>query len=120
MTLEHSHRFDRSRSAVEKGVLVANGCSGARLSTANYVKLLRPMRLDEYQIGFAEYPWLPAISPFALWQASDPESLPWYGAYNATKHDREGAFDAGTLAHAVTAVCACLAMIAAQYGSPYG
>jgi hypothetical protein len=77
------------------------------------------MRLDEYQIGFAQYPWLPPVSPFVHWQASAPtKSLSWYAAYNATKHDREGAFDAGALADAVAAVCACAALIVAQYGSP--
>jgi hypothetical protein len=31
-----------------RGVLAPNGCSPARLSTADYVKILKPMRLDEY------------------------------------------------------------------------
>jgi hypothetical protein len=104
--------------AQSKGVLAANDYSKSRPTMVDYVKLLKPMRLDEYEIGLPQYPWLPPVSPFAGWEPMNPsKSLPWHTAYNATKHDREGAFHAGTLKCAVAAVCACAVLIVAQYGS---
>lgn len=88
-----------------------------RLSTADYVKLLPAMRLDEYRVTFSHYPWLDGISPFLGWDASQPtKSLAWYDGYNAVKHDREGAFHQASLQNAITSVAAVWVMIAAQFG----
>ena len=50
--------------------------------------------LTEFEIILPLYPWLDPIWPFRGWDASHPtQSLPWYDAYNAAKHDRESHFD---------------------------
>lgn len=104
-----------------KGILVANGVVTPRLTTNDYVKLLKAMQLDSYSVSLAEYPSLSKFAPFENWNASTPtQSLRWYEAYNSTKHDRESAFSKATLEHAIDAVCATVVMIAAQYGSPLG
>lgn len=102
-----------------KGILRANGVKGT--STTDYIKLASPMRLREYTVAMTEYPWLSPIQPFADWkEAEASKSLDWYGAYNATKHDRESSFSEATLGRAVAAVCGNVALLAAQYGIPFG
>lgn len=104
-----------------KGILAANGVTADRLSTADYVKLLAPMRLAAYRVRLTAYPWLSGIAPYATWDTAAPtKSLGWYDAYNLTKHDRETAFSTATLEHAITAVFAVVVMVVAQYGSPSG
>lgn len=104
-----------------RGVLVANGATRDRFSTNEYVRLLRPMRLDGYAVGFTNFPWLEPIRPFEGWTSSRPTaSLPWYDAYNKVKHDREGAFREARLDHALHAVSACVIMLVAQYTHSIG
>lgn len=104
-----------------KGILAANGVTADRLTTADYVKLVAPMRLAAYQVRLTAYPWLGGIAPFTTWTPTAPtRSLGWYDAYNLTKHDRESAFSTATLEHAITAVFAVVVLVVAQYGSPDG
>lgn len=100
-----------------KGILRANGYAAAeRLSTADFVKLMAPLRLDEYEVQLIFYAATPRRSPFARWSPLAPtQSLPWYDAYNAVKHDREVNFHRATIANALDAVTACAIMLAAQY-----
>jgi hypothetical protein len=88
-----------------------------RFTTRDYVKILKPMRLDEYVVNLTWYPWLSPTCPFVYWQAQQPtKSLPWYNAYNKVKHDREVSFPEATLRRAIDAVTACFVLISAQHG----
>lgn len=79
--------------------------SGARLTTRDYVKLSTPMFLDAYEMHLHSYPSFPEFTPFKDWDRNNPtQSLPWYDAYNKTKHDREENLKFATLEHAVEAV----------------
>jgi hypothetical protein len=104
-----------------KGILKANDyAGGSRWTTRDYVKLEPALRLADYSIGFLEYPWLQPISPFSGWSVDQPtESLPWYSAYNAVKHDREGNFPAASLENALAAVAAVVTIAIAQFGTPF-
>jgi hypothetical protein len=87
-----------------KGVLEAHGYSPAsgsgRWSTVDFIKLLAPLM---------------SRKPFQCWDASAPtQSLPWYDAYNAVKHDREREFHRATTESAIDAVTACAIMLAAE------
>lgn len=102
-----------------KGVMKANGAKPQmkRFCTLDYVKLLGPMRLDEYAIRLTRYRDYPVIEPFKGWDPTNSTaSIAWYDAYNATKHDREQEFHRGTLEHALSAAGALVIMLAAQYG----
>ena len=103
-----------------RSVLKANAYpvrQGRNWSRQDYQKLARPMKLYEYGIALNHYPWLDEIRPFSGWEAVDGQfQLSWYDDYNAVKHDREESFPRATIAAAVSAVAACWAMIAAQYG----
>ena len=85
--------------------------------TTDYVRLLEPMMLDSYKLSLRAYPDFPTIEPFACWDRAKPtESLPWYSAYNKTKHDREENLRLATLETAVSAVGAAVVMFYAQFG----
>jgi hypothetical protein len=104
-----------------RGVLMANGFAGERPNTRDYIELLRPMRLDQYSVGFRHFPWLAAVQPFAGWTADKPtQSLAWYDAYNSVKHNREREFERANLGGAFAAVSACAVMLAAQFTASIG
>lgn len=100
-----------------RGILIANDVKQKRYTTTTYVKILDAMQLGEYSLGYPYYPWLETRRPFHGWNSINPtESLSWYDAYNAVKHDREGSFFRATLGHAFDAVGACVILMLAQYG----
>src|SRR5262249_43052612 len=77
-------------------------------NTKHYIKLLEPMKLDEFTVALNHYPWLEPICPFRRWaEPNTSRTLGWYSAYNDTKHDRERHFAEATLGRALTAVTAC-------------
>lgn len=101
-----------------KGILVDNVKTKKKnYSTLDYVKLLYPLKLNEYELGFIQYPDIEPISPFAFWKSSKPtESLSWYRDYNAVKHDRESEFDKSTLLNLIYSISAIVILCYAQFG----
>lgn len=101
-----------------RGVLVANGARRRQFSTSDYVKLAEVLQLRAYAVRFPAFPTLESIRPFETWgQGAHPTSdLPWYAAYNAVKHNREGEFEKASLQHAFQAMSGCAVMLVAQYG----
>jgi hypothetical protein len=98
-----------------RGILTANGRSAAPNSN-EYLKLVDPLRLLDYEITFHDFPDLQPVKPFAGWSKLDPtESLRWYAAYHGVKHNRENEFERGTLRR-FEAVSACVALVVAQFG----
>lgn len=83
----------------------------------DYVKLAAPLRLDKYLITCDRFPDYPHFSPFKGWKPG--VSLPWYKAYNETKHDADSNAPLATLEHAISAVGAVATLIIAQYGGTY-
>jgi len=53
--------------------------------------------------------------PFEMWRSD--ARLPWYQAYNETKHDRHTGFAKATLDHLIDAVCGVLTMLCAQFAT---
>lgn len=99
------------------GVMIANGETRERLTTASYVKLAGPLRLRDYSVRFHRYPAVAAVMPFSGWDMQSPtQSLQWYDAYNAVKHNRGRQFARATLANAFQAVGACASLLVAQFG----
>ena len=102
-----------------RGVLVANGAAqmSERLITSQYVKLNNAMKLDHYAVAFTNYPWLEPFKPYDGWGSTGrpTQELPWYDAYNATKHDRENSFSRATLRYVFEAISATAILVVAQY-----
>lgn len=98
-------------------VLNANTYPHSRMTTKDYVKLCGPLHLAEYGLMLTSYPMFPPMRPFFGWDQSNPTvSLPWYDAYNRTKHNREKHFSAATLENALNAVAGAVIMFFAQFG----
>ena len=86
-------------------------------TTNDYVRLLEPLFLNEYEINMPRYIEVPALIPFKGWSNKNPTtSLPWYDAYNKTKHDRNSHFDAATLRNCISSVAANLVLFAVRFG----
>ncbi|HEY0462654.1 MAG TPA: hypothetical protein VGC79_00525 [Polyangiaceae bacterium] len=110
-----------------KGVLLANGDYSERerppsFNTSHYVKLLKPLRLDEWTVTLSSHHFYREISPFKGWSSEKNQtskSLPWYDAYNAVKHGREQNIERATFAGAVDAVAAAFIMTVAQFGTEH-
>jgi len=95
--------------------------SDSRLTTRDYYKLCEPLFLREYELELRHYPHLPKCRPFYGWDASKPtQSLTWYDAYNAVKHDRANMLHRATLRHCIEALAAATAMYCAQFSIPSG
>jgi hypothetical protein len=100
-----------------KSILAAHQYKPARCTTNDYIKLAEPLHLAEWTVSLAQHPGWGPIAPFASWSTTGPTgSIPWYKAYNETKHDRESHLDQATLGHAVDAVAAAYILMLAQFG----
>lgn len=97
------------------------GCKPFRrhYTTQDYVKLVGKLYLSDYTFTLKSYSSIPPIRPFEIWDAKAPtSSLPWYDAYNKTKHDRSKHFSDATLIHCINAVVANLVMHCVRF-SPF-
>jgi hypothetical protein len=50
--------------------------------------------------------------PFEMWNSGG--GLPWYKAYNETKHDRHSGFPKATFDHLIDAVCGAVTLLCGQ------
>jgi hypothetical protein len=92
--------------------------SKSRWTTDDYVQLLEPLKLAEYTLELTLYPSYGDVRPFLAWTriGGATKSLPWYAAYNLTKHNRERALCVASLDHVISAIAAAVIMIEAQFG----
>lgn len=102
-----------------KSILKANGISkkNDRWTTSDFARLIAPMRIAEWTVSISAHQGFGAFAPFGSWTKDQPtQSLPWYDAYNAVKHDRENAIEHATFANVVHAMGALFVMTVAQFG----
>jgi hypothetical protein len=91
--------------------------TGQGFSTNDYVRLGRPLFLEDFDVTLPRYPAVKAFSPFMGWNAQNPtKSLPWYQAYNQTKHDRTGGLRSASLEMCLLAVAANLILFTTRFG----
>ena len=92
---------------------------GRVFSTNDYVKLLKPLHLADFVMRFKLFHDSYSTIPFGKWSITNPtQSLPWYTAYNKTKHDREQYFKEATLENCLHAISAAVAMFCVRH-SPF-
>ncbi len=80
----------------------------------DYKKINASHYLHLYEVGLPV--WRGANQrrvPFAAWATGG--TLPWYDAYNKTKHDRNTLFHQATLDQMLDAVCGLAALLASQF-----
>jgi hypothetical protein len=86
-------------------------------TTKDYVRLNEPLHLGEFEISLPRYARIEWLRPFAGWlPAESTRSLPWYEAYNKTKHDRSTHFDKASLWACLQAVAANVVLFAVRFG----
>ena len=85
--------------------------------TSDYIKLLAPLHLDEFQVTLMPYDNVAPLRPFKGWTApSTTKSLGWYDAYNKTKHNREANLSEATVERCLEAVAANIVMFCVRHG----
>lgn len=85
--------------------------------TKDYIKLAPILRLKDWRVMLRDYFGYRLIAPFEHWDTAKPsQSLEWYSAYNAVKHDREGKFEQAQIQFVIEAMAAVHVMLAAQWG----
>jgi hypothetical protein len=87
-------------------------------TTNHYIRLRQPLFLHELEVSLPRYPAVPAIRPFLGWSnaPSPTTTLPWYEAYQKTKHDRDTHFAEATLSNCVQAVAATILFFSTRFG----
>ena len=82
----------------------------------DYKKIEKTHLLSSYEITVPNWTGSEGTrSPFAAWSSGSP--LPWYQAYNTTKHDRHAEFEEATFGHLIDACCGLLAVLSAQFAT---
>lgn len=94
-------------------------CNDNGFNTKDYVRLKKPLFLEEYEVKFKPYEDIIPIRPFYAWDSDKPtQSLEWYDAYNKTKHDRDSKFHEATLLNCINAIAGNIILFCIQY-SPF-
>jgi hypothetical protein len=98
-----------------KAILSENGYRRpSDWNMGDYRKIEKTHLLSGYEIMVPNWSGTRSIrAPFAAWASGG--SLPWYQAYNATKHDRRGRFADATFDHLLDACCGLLVLLSAQF-----
>lgn len=97
----------------------ASPVNGNDFTTRDYIRLLVPLFLEDFEVTVKPYGAIPALRPFLGWDASAPtRSLNWYDAYNKTKHDRSSHFNEATLHNCLSAIAANLILFSIRF-SPF-
>jgi hypothetical protein len=97
-----------------KAILKENGYrKRGNWTMSDYKKINVSHHLSSFDVELPVWQGTKKIrKPFKMW-GSDGR-LPWYQAYNETKHDRHIGFAKATLDHVIDAVCGVLTMLCAQ------
>lgn len=98
-----------------KAILLENGYTkSGDLKIPDYMKINATHRLSSYEVKIPNWHGQGNIRrPFAEWKNGG--SLPWYKAYNSTKHNRHDCFQQATFEHMIDAICGVLVLLASQF-----
>lgn len=102
-----------------KAILVANGKCQANdnLKTSDYIALLPILHLSKWEVSLFNYPSYGSLAPFGSWSSpATTRTIPWYDAYNSTKHNREAKLNLANLDNMINALGAVFIMTKAQFG----
>jgi len=98
-----------------KAILLENGYKKKKdLDMSDYKKINITHRLSSFSVKMPYWNGAKQFrNPFSAWKKG--ESLPWYKAYNATKHDRHTSFQEATFDNLLDACCGVLVIFSAQF-----
>lgn len=120
----YSHRIQQllMRTCVEieanlTAILTENGyvSTGGNLSMADYRLVNHSHRLSSYEVRIPGWQGGQSIrQPFAMWDETIV-SLPWYRAYNKSKHNRHEFFPSAAFEALTDAICGLVVVLSAQF-----
>ena len=99
-----------------KAILFENGYKKKRNLNINtdYRKLEISHKLSSYEV---KLPYWQGTDdrriPFSAWASH--QSLNWYQAYNATKHDRHRSFEKASFTNLIDAICGLVVLLSSQF-----
>lgn len=98
-----------------KAILKENGYTkSGDMNMVDYKKINTTHRLSSYRVKVPNWTGAKFLrEPFLPWASGG--TLPWYQAYNTTKHDRQGEFMRATFEQLIDAVGALLIILSAQF-----
>ena len=98
-----------------KAILKENGYKkDSDMNMGDYKKINKTHQLSSYKVKIPNWSGqLSVREPFSDWLSG--ESLPWYKAYNLTKHDRHKAFEEANFEHLLDASCGLLVLLSSQF-----
>lgn len=111
-----------TRSCIEiesnfKAIFIENGNHPSKKynwNISHYQLINETHRLSSYSVKFPYWDGDKKIrKPFKSWE--NKNSLDWYQAYNATKHNRHEEFKMATFDHMLDAICGLLVLLSAQF-----
>jgi hypothetical protein len=80
----------------------------------DYSKIDRSHHLSSFEVKLPVWHGQKGTrKPFQPWAVG--RALPWYRAYNDTKHDRHEGFTKATFDHLIDAICGLVAVLSAQF-----
>ena len=86
------------------------------LNMTDYRKVDVTHHLSSYEVMLPIWNGTPpTLNPFQRWKAGRGPRLPWYQAYNASKHDRHDEFKKANFENLVMAVAGLLVLISSQF-----
>jgi hypothetical protein len=100
-----------------KAILEENGYrKSSDLNMKDYSKINVTHRLSSYKVMIPNWSGSGSIrEPFSKWASGG--TLPWYQAYNRTKHDRHREFENANFEQLLDASCGLLVLLSAQFGT---
>lgn len=98
-----------------KAILVENGYTKTGdMNMGDYRKIEASHKLSSYEVRLPLWSGAAGLrKPFLPWAGG--AGLPWYQAYNATKHDRHNVFGQATFEQMVDAVCGLMVILSSQF-----
>ena len=98
-----------------KAILTENGYTkSGDMNMGDYKKINTSHRLSSYEVRMPFWHGPSNIrKPFLPWATGG--GLPWYQAYNATKHDRNQSFDSATFEQTIDAMCGLVVLVSSQF-----
>jgi hypothetical protein len=101
--------------ANSKAILTENGYrKSGDMTMGDYKKINVSHRLASYKVKLPFWQGARSVrKPFSSWATGG--SLPWYQAYNDTKHDRHDSFDSATFEQMTDAMAGLVILLSAQF-----
>lgn len=113
-------RTATSFEAVSKRILIHDGyrTRPEKMNIKDYFTLNKAYKLSKYDLTIDSWrSGVKILDPYKPWQNDTYSRLPWYTAYNNSKHDRHQNFKEANLENLLNAIGGLFILLYSQFGS---